>query len=131
LTAARAGVASLEHMSGVVEAGARNPAPYFRAHDLFLAGWTLEETGWAALDSATLSRTARALAQTHVAIVPTLVVHETLAHLADTSLRSRAEMADVPEDSGNVVRQVTSLLRRTNWRAADFAVDRKSTRLNS
>src|SRR5207247_3386240 len=60
LTAARAGVASLEHMSGVVEAAARNPAPYFRAHDLFLAGWTLEEEGWAALDSATLARTARA-----------------------------------------------------------------------
>src|SRR5207245_4727250 len=108
-----------------------SPAPDSRAHALCLTGWTREETGWAALDSATLSRTARALAQTHVAIVPTLVVHETLAHLADTSLRSRAEMADVPEDSGNVVRQVTSLLRRTNWRAADFAVDRKSTRLNS
>ena len=121
LTAARAGVTSLEHMSGVVEAAVRNPAPYFRAHDLFLAGWTREETGWTALDSATISRTARALAQTHVAIVPTLVVHETLAHLADTSLRSRAEMADVPADTGNVVRQVTSLLRRTNWRAADFA----------
>ena len=126
LTAARAGVASLEHMSGVVEAAARNPAPYFRAHDLFLAGWTLEEEGWAALDSATLARTARALAQTHVAIVPTLVVHEILAHLADTSLRSRPEMADVPDDTANVVRQVVSLLRRTNWRAADFAAFQRS-----
>ena len=122
LTAARAGVASLEHMSGVVQAASRNPAPYFRAHDLFLAGWTLEEEGWASLDSASLSRTARALAQTHVAIVPTLVLHETLAHLADTSLRSRPEMADVPDDTANVVRRVASLLRRTNWRAADFAV---------
>ena len=126
LTAARAGVASLEHMSGVVQAAARNPAPYFRAHDLFLAGWTLEEEGWAALDSATLARTARALAQTHVAIVPTLVVHEMLAHLADTSLRSRPEMADVPDDTANVVRQVVSLLRRTNWRAADFAAFQRS-----
>src|SRR5204863_152636 len=117
-----AGVASLEHMSGVVQAASRNPAPYFRAHDLFLAGWTLEEEGWASLDSASLSRTARALAQTHVAIVPTLVLHETLAHLADTSLRSRPEMADVPDDTANVVRRVASLLRRTNWRAADFAV---------
>jgi len=121
LTAARAGVASLEHMSGVVQAASRNPAPYFRAHDLFLSGWTLEEEGWASLDSASLSRTARALAQTHVAIVPTLVLHETLAHLADTSLRSRPEMADVPDDTANVVRRVASLLRRTNWRAADFA----------
>jgi imidazolonepropionase-like amidohydrolase len=126
LTAARAGVASLEHASGVVQAAVRNPAPYFRAHDLFLAGWTLEEQGWATLDSATLARLARQLAQTHVAIVPTLVLHETLAHLADTSLRNRPEMADVPDDTANVVRRVASLLRRTNWRPADFAAFRRA-----
>ena len=40
LTAARAGVVSLEHMAGVVQAAARNPAVYYRAHDRFLAGWT-------------------------------------------------------------------------------------------
>src|SRR5207247_1181503 len=33
LTAARAGVASLEHMAGVVAAASRDPTPYFRAHD--------------------------------------------------------------------------------------------------
>jgi len=70
LTAARAGVTSIEHMAGVVQAAARNPAVIIRAHDQFLRGWTVEEAGWSALDSATVARTARALAQTHVAIVP-------------------------------------------------------------
>src|SRR6266849_2597451 len=112
LTAAKAGVISLEHMAGVVQAAARNPRPYYVAHSQFLAGWTLEEEGWASLDSVTLARTARALAATHVAIVPTLVLHETLAH--------------VPTDTGNVVRQVASLLRRSNWRSRDFAAFRRS-----
>src|SRR5256886_11535349 len=67
LTAARAGVASLEHMAGVVAAASRDPGPYFRAHDQFLRGWTIEEIGWATLDSASLARTARALAATPVA----------------------------------------------------------------
>ncbi len=126
LTAARAGIISLEHMSGVVQAAARNPRPYFVAHDQFLAGWTLEEQGWASLDSATVARTAQALAATHVAIVPTLVLHEMLSRLNDTTLLARPAMADVPADAGNVVRQVASLLRRSNWRSADFAAFRRS-----
>src|SRR5690348_16256468 len=126
LTAAKAGVASLEHMSGVVEAAVRNPAPYFRVHDQFLAGWTLEEKGWATLDSASLEVTARTLAGTHVAIVPTLVVHETLTHLADPGLLERPEMADVPADTANVVRRVASLLRRSGWTAADSQAIRRS-----
>src|SRR5260370_3569198 len=54
LTAARAGVASLEHMAGVVQATSRSPGPYFRAHDDFLPGWTLEEAGRARLHAASL-----------------------------------------------------------------------------
>jgi imidazolonepropionase-like amidohydrolase len=119
LTAARAGVASLEHAAGVVQAAARNPAPYLRAHDRFLAGWTLEEAGWGSLDSATIARVARQLAATRVAVVPTLVLHETLAHLADTARARRAGMDDVPADA-RAVRDVAGLLRRTGWRATDF-----------
>src|SRR2546429_2933568 len=96
LTAARAGVASLEHMAGVVAAASRDPAPYFRAHDQFLRGWTVEEIGWAALDSASLARTARALAATRVAVVPTLVLHEMLSRLAHPTLLFRPGMGGVP-----------------------------------
>src|SRR5206468_96082 len=80
LTAARMGVISIEHMSGVVQTATGNPS-YATAHNSFLTGWTAEEKGWAALDSGAVARTARALAQTKVTIVPTLVVHDMLARL--------------------------------------------------
>ncbi len=125
LTAAQAGVASIEHMAGVVQAAARNPAPFFRAHDRFLPGWTLEEQGWGGLDSATVARVAQALAQTHVAVVPTLVLHEMLSRLNDAGLVSRPEMADVPASAASV-RDVPGLLQRSGWRATDFQAFRRS-----
>jgi len=125
LTAARAGVASLEHMAGVVAAASRDPAPYFRAHDQFLRGWTVEEIGWAALDSASLARTARALAATRVAIVPTLVLHEMLSRLDNPTLLSRPGMEDVPAAAASV-RDVAGLLRRTGWRGAELQAFRRS-----
>jgi len=125
LTAARAGVASLEHMAGVVQAASRDPGPYLRAHDEFLRGWTLEEAGWALLDSAALERVARELVATHVAIVPTLVLHEMLARLDNPTLLSRPGMEDVPSTATSV-RDVAGLLRRTGWRAGDLQAFRRS-----
>ena len=125
LTAARMGVVSLEHMAGVVQAASRNPSIYYRAHDRFLSGWTTEEQGWATVDSASLARTARALAQTKVAIVPTLVVHEMLSRLDNPVLLTRPGMEDVPEDAESV-RSVASLLRRTGWKPRDFQAFRRA-----
>ena len=125
LTAARAGVASLEHMAGVVQAASRDPGPYLRAHDEFLRGWTVEEAGWALLDSAALERVARELVATHVAIVPTLVLHEMLARLDNPTLLSRPGMEDVPPTATSV-RDVAGLLRRTGWRAGDLQAFRRS-----
>ena len=125
LTAARAGVVSLEHMAGVVQAASRNPALYYRAHDRFLSGWTTEEQGWNTLDSASLARTARALAQTNVTIVPTLIVHEMLSRLDNPILLTRPGMEDVPDDAESV-RSVASLLRRTGWRPRDFQAFRRA-----
>jgi imidazolonepropionase-like amidohydrolase len=125
LTAARAGVVSLEHMAGVVQAASRNPAVYYRAHDRFLSGWTTEEQGWTTVDSTALARTARALAQTKVAIVPTLVVHEMLSRLDNPVLLTRPGMEDVPQDAASV-RSVASLLRRTGWRPRDFQAFRRA-----
>lgn len=119
VTAARAGIATLEHASGVVQAAARNPALYFRAHDRFLTGWTLEESGWVDLDSTTLSRIARAVAAQRVALVPTLALHETLARLADASRANPAGMDDVPADAASV-RDVAGLLRRAGWRPSHY-----------
>lgn len=125
LTAARAGVVSLEHMAGVVQAASRTPAIYFRAHDRFLSGWTTEEQGWTTLDSASLARTARALAKTNVAIVPTLIVHEMLSRLDNPILLTRPGMEDVPDDAESV-RSVASLLRRTGWKPRDFQAFRRA-----
>lgn len=126
LTAARAGVVSIEHMAGVVQA-ATGDASYSNAHDSFLAGWTAEEKGWSGLDSATVARTARTLAQTKVTIVPTLVVHDMLSRLDNPILLARPGMEDVPE-SAQSVRSVPSLLQRTGWRASDFDAFRRSRR---
>jgi len=126
LTAARAGVISIEHMAGVVQA-ATGDASYADAHNSFLAGWTREEKGWAALDSGTIARTARQLALTRVTIVPTLVVHDMLARLDNPILLSRPGMEDVPENAESV-RSVPSLLRRTGWQTSDFDAFRRSRR---
>ena len=126
LTAARAGVVSIEHMAGVVQAATGDPS-YIAAHDNFLVGWTTEEKGWAGLDSAAVARTARALAQTKVTIVPTLVLHEMLARLDNPILLMRPGMEDVP-DNAQSVRSVPGLLQRTGWRAADFDAFRRSRR---
>ena len=126
LTAARAGVVSIEHMAGVVQAATGDPS-YANAHNNFLTGWTAEEKGWAGLDSSTVARTARALAQTRVAIVPTLVVHDVLSRLDNPILLTRPGMEDVPNNAESV-RSVASLLRRTGWRPADFEAFRRSRR---
>ena len=81
VTAARIGVTGLEHMSGVVEATMKDPKPLFQAHTAFFAGWKAFERGWASLDSAALDRTAHALIDAKVTIIPTLVQHQTYAYL--------------------------------------------------
>jgi imidazolonepropionase-like amidohydrolase len=125
LSAARAGVRSIEQLAGVVQAAVPNPAAYYQAYDRPFAGWTMEEARWGLLDSATVARTARALAATSVAMVPTLVQHEMLSHLNDVTLRTRPTMADVPARAPSV-RDVAGLLQRTGWRPDDFAAFRRA-----
>jgi imidazolonepropionase-like amidohydrolase len=85
----------------------------------------MEEAQWGLLDSATVARTARALAATQVAMVPTLVRHEMLSHLDDLTLRTRPTMGDVPARAASV-RDVNDLLRRAAWGPADFAAFRRA-----
>ena len=125
LAAARAGVVSLEHLGGVVQAAARTPEVYVRAHDMFLVGWTTEESGWGSLDSAAIARTAQALAATRVAVVPTLALHEIYSRLTDTAWRSRPWMRDVPADHVGI-RDVAGFLARAGWQAPDFAAFRRA-----
>lgn len=94
--AARMGIRGIEHASGVVEATVPDPAPYFEAHDDFFRGWNLVERGWAGLDPAALERTAEALNQAGVGIVPTLALHEVWAHLEDSTYLVTLDLAGVP-----------------------------------
>lgn len=123
VSAARSGVVSLENLSGIV-AAAMDPAPFIRAHDQFFSGFTLEEASWGGLDSATVERTARALAATHVAIVPTLVAHDTYARFDDPALATRLGMSDVPADAARV-RDAAGWLQRSGWRESQLSAFRR------
>ena len=123
LSAAHAGVAVLDGLTGVVTALARNPAPYFRAYDNRWTGWGAEEKGWATFDSNAVAGMARSLAGDHVALVPALVLHDAMARLSDTSLTSGAGWADVPASEAEV-RGTADLLKRTGWSARDLAAFR-------
>jgi imidazolonepropionase-like amidohydrolase len=125
LTAARMGVASLEHMSGVVEATVSNPGRFYRAHNDFFTGWNLFERTWAALDSASLDRTARALAETGVSVVPTVALHEAFGHLADQEYIRRLDLDGVP-DAVREAWDVPDLIQRARLSAADYRRFRRS-----
>ena len=96
LTAAQLGVSALEHLSGVVESTVKDPAPFYKAHETFPTGWMTFLRGWATLDSASLERTAAALATTGVTLVPTLVQSETYARVLDSTYAGSLDLSAVP-----------------------------------
>ncbi len=96
LRAARMGISAIEHLTGIVEATAANPAPYLQAHADYFQGWNLAERGWATLDSVRLQRTARTLKEAGVALVPSLSLHQVWAHLEDSTYLVTLDLAGVP-----------------------------------
>ncbi len=125
LRAARMGIRAIEHASGVVEATVADPAPYFEAHDDFFRGWNLVERGWATLDPAALDRTAEALKQARVAIVPTLALHEVWAHLEDSTYLLTLDLTGVPP-SVHEAWDVPDLIARARLGFDDYLAFRKS-----
>jgi imidazolonepropionase-like amidohydrolase len=126
VTAAGFGVRSIEHLSGVPEAASANPAPFYEAHRAgFFAGWTYFERSWAGLDSAALAHVATTLADKHVILVPTLILHETFSRLDDPATASRPEFADVPA-AEKARWNVPDMMRRAGWATADYEAFRRS-----
>lgn len=126
LTAANAGVRSIEHLTGVPEAASPSPSPFYAAHTRsFFDGWNYFEKSWATLDSADLSRVAQALAVTKVYLVPTLVLHDTYSRLDDPAVLSSSSLDAVP-DSEKTRWNVPDLILRAGWTPADFAAFRAS-----
>ena len=131
LTAARAGVASVEHLSGIAQAAVADPAAIVRAWDDQMAGRRAEARAWAQLDSARLAVVAAALAETRVSIVPTLVANAALARLADPAFLERPALADVPTAAVEV-RDAAAFRARLGWTTADatlFAAARRAQTL--
>jgi imidazolonepropionase-like amidohydrolase len=125
VTAARLGVMTLEHMTGVVEATVRDPNRFYGAHNNFFRGWNLVERSWAQLDSASLERTAGRLAELGVRIVPTLALHEAWGRLNDRRFIDGLDLAGVPE-SVQTAWNVPGLIRRAGLQSADFRAFRRS-----
>jgi len=125
-TAARAGLTSLEHMSGIPEAALEDPAPLFAAHERsFLAGWTAFERAWGGLDSTALARVAGVLAARNVVVVPTLVLHETFSRLDDPAALADTVLAAVPEEERRRW-NAADMIERAGWTPSDFTAFRSA-----
>jgi imidazolonepropionase-like amidohydrolase len=119
VTAARLGVTSIEHLSGIPEAAGDSTA-LFAAHARgFFAGWTAFEKSWSSLDTAALAAVARELAAQRVFLVPTLVLHETFSHLDDSMALRAPDLATVP-DSARRNWNVAGMIKRAAWTRSDF-----------
>ena len=126
LTAARGGIASIEHMSGVPEAAMADPAPLYAAHrQSFFAGWTAFEQSWGGLDSAALARVASELALRRVILVPTLVLHQTFSRLDDSTVVRDTMLREVPEAEQRRW-NVPDMIARAHWTADDFPLFRRA-----
>ena len=126
LSAAKAGIASIEHLTGVPEAASPKPSSLFTAHYRgFFPGWTAFERSWAGLDSAALTRVANRLADAKIILIPTLVLHETLSRLDEPGLLREPALADVPAAHQRDW-DLPGLIARTGWTEADFDGFRKS-----
>ncbi len=126
VTAARAGIGSIEHMSGVPEAASREASSIFAAHyRSFFAGWTAFERSWAGLDSTDLARVAGELVRNNVILVPTLVLHDTFSRLDDPAVLQDSMLKLVPEPEQRRW-NVPDMIKRAGWREEDFAAFRRS-----
>lgn len=119
VSAARLGVKGIEHLTGIPEA--IGPADrFYAAHrKSYFAGWTLFEQAWAGLDSTALARVAGQLAELHVTLVPTLVLHEVWSRLDDPTVTTSADLAYVPQ-SVKAEWDLPNFIAGAGWDAASF-----------
>jgi imidazolonepropionase-like amidohydrolase len=126
VTAAKTGITSIEHLTGVPEAISQNRSSLLTAHYRgFFPGWTAFERSWADLDPASLSDVATRLAQQKIILIPTLVLHETLSRLNDPATVRDPALAAVPE-AARQEWDVQGLVNRAGWTELDFAAFRRS-----
>jgi imidazolonepropionase-like amidohydrolase len=126
VAAAKVGITSIEHLTGVPEAASRSPSSLFTAHYRgFFSGWTASERSWAGLDSAALTRVANRLAESKITLIPTLVLHETLSRLDQPGMLRDPALEDVPQAQQKDW-DVRGLIARAGWTEDDFEAFRRS-----
>jgi imidazolonepropionase-like amidohydrolase len=126
VTAAKAGIVSIEHLTGIPEAASAKSSSLVSAHYRgFFPGWTAFERSWASLDSAALTRVANRLAEAKVTLIPTLVLHETLSRLEEPGLLRDPALQDVPEAAQREW-DVRGFIARAGWTETDFEAFRNS-----
>lgn len=124
LTAAKLGVTSIEHLSGVPQATKRAESIVAAYQTGFFPGMTAFERSWATLDSITLTTLAGQLAETHVTMVPTLVLHEVFSHLDDSTSATNPDLLSLPQNQ-IAAWNVTGMIEQAGWTSADFEVFRR------
>ncbi len=124
-TAARLGVRSIEHLSGIPEALGREAALGAAHRRGFFSGWTAFEYAWGTLDTLALDALARDLAPTGIILVPTLGLHETFSRLDDSSVYQTPDVRGVA-DSVRTNWNVPGMVRRAGWDANDFPLFREA-----
>jgi len=124
--AAEAGVASIEHLSGVSDAASDDPGRLLKAHDDFLGGWTAFELEWQRVPFARLETVARQLIARGVVIVPTLALHEAFSRMADADLMKDPALADVPPAVLRDAWNPADIMGRARWTPDTLAQFKKS-----
>ena len=122
IQAADAGINSLEHLSGIVEAASDDAQRLIRAQQDFLGGWTAVELEWPRVPPARLEAVARQLIARGVVIVPTLALHEAFSRMADADQLKDPAVADVPASVLKESWDPADLMSRARWTPATLAL---------
>jgi hypothetical protein len=126
VSAARAGMHSIERLSGIPQAAAGSATPFYSAYrQSFNQGWGYEQQAWSRLRPASVDRVAKELADLHVTITPALILHETTANLDDPGQLERPDPDAVPSEIA-LGWDGASLMRERRWSAADLRAFRQS-----
>ncbi len=124
VTAAQAGVHSIEQLSGVPQAAAGSAsqiyAAYRRGSD---QGSAQAGRTWSRLRAASLDRVALALATAGTVLTPTLIWHEVTANLDDQSMLEQPEPGAMPQ--GSTYPLGTTVMREHNLSVADLRAFRQ------
>ena len=125
VAAAKAGVASIERLSGIAQSASGSPAALFAAYRRgFDRGWTREEKSWSRLRRGSIDRVAHTLAASGVSLTPTLALHEAVANLDDASRTPRPPAGVVPAEIA-AEWDGRAIMRERGWTAADLRAFRQ------